>query len=483
MLLKKYKNLSSGVKASIWFIFCSIIQKAISFITVPIFTRLLSTAEYGEYSLFLAWQEIITIFATLNLNYQVFNNGMVKYKNDKDGYTTSMIGLGFVSSVFTFMIILAIYPFWYKHTNINYLSLTLMSINMFFLLIYGLWTVRNRYDYKYKLLTLLTIIMALLNPLLGILLVKLSTQKVLFRIVSIVLTSVLIGIISLIFLMRKSRSIVNIKYWKYALSLGIPLIPHYISMVVLHSSDRIMIGNIVGEEYTAFYSVSYNVAVIMQIVLNAINASFVPFIYKNMESKKYDNIRKNSLPIIIIVALLCLFPMFLAPEAIYILGGNQYMDAVTIVPILSSSVFMIFFYSIFVSIEMYFEKSKYITIGSSCAAILNIVLNIVFIRIFGYKAAAYTTLVSYISLAFFHYIMYKRICKKNCIRESIFDTKIMIFIALLLLLLSIIISCIYNNIVIRYSFLVVILIITLINKNKIISILNKIKENNKKKVG
>lgn len=474
-MLNKYKKLSNGVKASIWFMLCSIIQKGIAFITIPIFTRMLTATEYGQYSLFLAWQDIIIIFATLNLNYQVFNNGMVKFKNDKDGYTIAMIGLALISGLITFCLISLFYPLWYKYTGINFISMVMMSINMFCLLIFGLWTVRNRYDYKYKMLTVLTILMAITNPILGIILVKYNTNKVFFRILSIVITSALFGLISFIILFKKSKKIINFTYWKYALFLSIPLIPHYISMVILHSSDRIMIGNIAGENYTALYSVSYNVAVIMQIILNAINASLIPFVYKNIESKNYTNIREKSFSIIVFVACLCLIPMFFAPEAIYILGGKEYLDASSIVPILSVSVYMIFIYSIFVIVEMYFEKSNYIAIGSTCAAVLNVVLNIVFINLFGYKAAAYTTLISYISLAFFHYIMYRKVLNHNNIKENIFNTKILILISIVLFAISIVIYLIYENIVIRYGLFLLLLTLLFIKRKNIINILHSIK--------
>ena len=67
-ILAKYRSLPEAVKASLWFTICSILQKGISFITVPIFTRMLSTEEYGIISLFGAWQSILAIFATLNLS-------------------------------------------------------------------------------------------------------------------------------------------------------------------------------------------------------------------------------------------------------------------------------------------------------------------------------------------------------------------------------------------------------------------------------
>lgn len=472
-MINKYKKLSNTIKASIWFVFCSMLQKGITFLTVPIFTRLMTSTEYGQFALFLSWQEIIMIFSTLNLNYQVFNNGMVKYSNDKNGYTTSMVGLAFISSIVSFIIISIFYGSWYKYTGIDYISVTLMFINMFSLVIIGLWTVRKRYEFEYKILTIITILMSLMNPIIGIILVKFSKYKVLFRIISVTITSMLFGIITLCFLLKKSKKIISIEYWKYALKIDLPLIPHYISMVVLHSSDRIMIGNLVNKSATALYSISYNVALVMQIILNSINASFIPWVYQKMKDKEYGSIKSKSNLLILVVAAITLIPMFFAPEAVLILGGKEYLEAVDIIPILSTSVFLIFLYSIFIIIEMYYEKSSYITFGSFMAAILNLSLNYIFIRIGGYKAAAYTTLVSYFLLSILHCIMYKKILKNKKIENTIFDIKFMFIISLLLVIISILMTFIYNCIIIRYLLLFISVIILLIYRKKIT---NKLKD-------
>ena len=479
-MLNKYNALPKGVKASLWFMFCSVLQKGITFLTIPIFTRLMSPTEYGDYSVFLSWQEILMIFATLNLNYQVFNNGMVKFKKDKDGYTTSMVGLAFISSIITFLLVMIFYKTWLHYTGINYIYMIMMSINMFSLVIIGLWTVRKRYDFEYKSLTIMTILMSLMNPVLGIILVKFSQYKLFFRVFSIALTSLIFGVIILILLLKKSKTIIKKEYWKYALFLAIPLIPHYISMVILHSSDRIMIGNLVDKSSVAYYSISYNVAMVMQIILNAINASFIPWVYQKLEKRQYEPIRKYSTLLILFVAVISSIPMFFAPEAVMVLGGKQYMDAVVLVPILSCSTFLIFFYSIFIIIEMYYEKSTYITFGSVSAAIINLVLNYFFIKIYGYKAAGFTTLFSYILLALFHYLMYKKVCKSNNITDNIFDTRIMVMITVLLLVLSLAIILLYSNTILRYLFAALILIIIGMNYSKIINIIKMFKKEKKK---
>ena len=78
-LRKKYRSMPVQVKASLWFLICSFLQKGISTVSTPIFTRLLSTAEYGQYNVFNSWLGIITIFVTLNLSAGVYTQGLVKF--------------------------------------------------------------------------------------------------------------------------------------------------------------------------------------------------------------------------------------------------------------------------------------------------------------------------------------------------------------------------------------------------------------------
>lgn len=73
-------------------------SERIQLITVP-FTRILTAEQYGQYSLYQSWLSIISIFATLNLSSGVFNNGMLKYKEERTKYISSMQGLSTIVSL------------------------------------------------------------------------------------------------------------------------------------------------------------------------------------------------------------------------------------------------------------------------------------------------------------------------------------------------------------------------------------------------
>lgn len=155
-LMNRCENMSVGVKASLWFMGCNVLQKGISFITVLIFTRMMTASDYGTYSLFCSWESVLAIFVTLNLSYQVFNNGMVKYSQDKDGYTTSMVGLTLTLAVFWGMILSFFHKILVNVTGLDIRYLFLMLLDMVFMAISGLWIVRQRYDFHYKALSFVT---------------------------------------------------------------------------------------------------------------------------------------------------------------------------------------------------------------------------------------------------------------------------------------------------------------------------------------
>ena len=98
-LWNQYKNMSVQARASIWYTICNFFQKGISFIVVPIYVRLLTTAEYGEWNVFQSWRDILIIFASLNLYCGVYTKTLVDNRDDRDRYTSSMQGLGTLISI------------------------------------------------------------------------------------------------------------------------------------------------------------------------------------------------------------------------------------------------------------------------------------------------------------------------------------------------------------------------------------------------
>ena len=103
----------------------------------------------------------------------------------------------------------------------------------------------------------------------------------------------------------------------------------------------------------------------------------------------------------------------LGPEVISIFAPVEYYDAIWIVPPVACAVYFKFLYPLFSTVEFYYEKTGFVMIASCIAAGANIVLNYIFIRIYGYYAAGYTTLFCYILYSLAHYVFQRRVAAEH----------------------------------------------------------------------
>ena len=92
-LLSQYRSMPRQIKASLWFVVSNVLVKGISFFTLPVFSRLLTTGEYGTVSVYQSWVSVISIITTLTIWGGGFNVGMVKYPEQEAKMISSFQGL------------------------------------------------------------------------------------------------------------------------------------------------------------------------------------------------------------------------------------------------------------------------------------------------------------------------------------------------------------------------------------------------------
>ena len=142
--------MSPAAKASFWFVVSNVTLKGISFITTPIFTRLLDVADYGISSVFVTWEGVISIFATLSLAGGVYNVAMTKYEKDIETLTSSLIGLSALSSILVYVVCIGINAIFPQLFGLSIGYLVFMWIQTFTNVSTTFWLMRKRYTYDYK---------------------------------------------------------------------------------------------------------------------------------------------------------------------------------------------------------------------------------------------------------------------------------------------------------------------------------------------
>lgn len=407
-----------ALKAGVWYVFSTVMVKAVSTITTPIFTRLMTTGEYGVVSTFTSWYNLLLTFCTMNLTYSI-GRAKIDFPEKLDNYIGSMQLLSsVVTTIFVMVCLFFIDPL-STLMSLDKTKLLLLLIYLFFTPAINFVQTGYRFRYKYKENIGIAAFISLGSVFVSLILMLFFEGDMdTLRITGMVLPTVVLSIFFWIISIKGGNVVYNGVFWKYGLRLSTPLILHTVSITALSQTDRIFIANICGSSKAGLYSLASNYTVLLSIVTNAVAEGWLPWFHDTYHLGKYDEIRKNVKYIVILGCFVGLGCVSIGPEAVMLLGGESYREAIQCIPPLVMAVVCRFIYTHYVNIEMHLKRTVFVSVGTVFAAILNILLNVVFIPVYGYTAACYTTLASYITLMIIHFCITRIVLKIKLYNEK-----------------------------------------------------------------
>lgn len=268
-------------------------------------------------------------------------------------------------------------------------------------------------------------------------------------------------------------------YWKYTLRICLPYVPHLLSMIVLNSTDRIMITKICGATDTALYSLAYTCGSIITILLNSINTAFSPWLAERLHENDTKSVRSFSTYYIASFVCIALGVMLVAPEVLYILGGKEYLAAIYVMPPVAMGCICQFLYTMMVNIEQIKGKTVGMAFASVSAALLNYVLNLLLIPKYGYIAAAYTTLAGFLLLLGLHMWLVRRMGMSHT-----YNYRFIVGAVIITSIFTLLVNTIYATHIIRYTllfgYLIALTAIVYIKRDALFNIVNPFKVDKQK---
>lgn len=450
-LLEKYRGMSLAAKVTIWSVVCGVLQKCIAIITTPIFTRIMTTEQYGQFTVYNSWMQTFAVLTTLRLNWGVFSKGMSKYKHDRDGYTSTMQTVTFLLTLAWFLVYLVFREPINSLTELPTFLMVAMFAEMAVTPAIDFWTTRQRFDYVYKPVVFRTMLMVVLNTVLGVIAVLLTKEKGYARIMTYVALDIAFGVVLFGYNLKKGKTLFRWEYAKFAVAFNLPLLLHYCSQQVLDQFGKIMVQKFAGIATAGIYGVAYNMGMLMKIITQNMNSGLVPWQYEQLEKQEYRQLDDVLFMVYGFVGACALALSLFAPEVVLILSSRTYYEAVYAIPPLAIGVFFMFMYTTFANVEFYLEKNKFSMYISLSVAMLNIALNYVLIQRFGFLAAAYVSLISYIAYAFGHYVYMSHNVKKELGVRQVFNIKRLVGLSAAIVCCGIGIVFLYDHIVLRYG--------------------------------
>ncbi len=435
-----------ALKSGIWYTVCNFLLRCIGFITTPIFTRLLTQEDFGAYNNYTSWVSILTILVTLDLGATLIS-AKFDYKEKFDEYVLSVLALSSLSCVIWFAVAHV-----FADRVMNLLGMDMFYINclliyLFFYSAVNLFQIRERYLFAYKGTVFSSIFITVGTAFLSVVLVLTMENRLTGRIIGSIVPTILLGAILYVYFIRKGKRI-DVRCWKYALPICLPYIPHLLSLTLLNSMDRVMITRICGKRDNALYSLAYNCGTIVTLLMTSLNGAFSPWLGEQLHAKAYDRIRRISKKYILIFCYLAAGVMLLAPEVLLVLGGKAYLPAKYVMPPVAMGCVCQFLYTLFVNVEQFEKKTIGMAFASCAAAAVNYVLNALLIPVFGYVAAAYTTLAGFLLLLLLHMLFVRHMGY-----AKVYSYRFIILVTLVMMGMTAGINVVYSYDYIRYAIL------------------------------
>ena len=461
------------LKAASWYTIGNILIKGVSFFVLPVFTRLMSTHEYGIYSVYLSYLNIYETVILLGLSATV---AVAKYAKEVEfeSYISTILTIPTaITGVIIVLVNICVSLFG------NILSMNAPLWNCLLITsaagaIGGIIGARLVIDGRYMLYLAYSGIATIGNVLISLMLcytIYKDHDVHLARIYG----STIASVISVVFLIivTKVRFRLNRKNVKYAFAWGIPLLFHTVATVVLMQSDRILVRYLDSYSSAGIYAVATTIVTIPMVLQQSLHQAWTPWFYGKLETKDYKQIQWLNDRYIMLYGVIIGGFMLISPDIIHMFTERNYWPCVYSLVPLSIGVFAELLYGIPASVEYYNKKTTYIMTATLITVILNILLDILFIKTIGYHGAAYATAFSKIFLFLLHLHFSRKLD-----RNEIFSKQVVIISIGALALLNAITVMLEDNMIIRYGVLILLVIpvaVYLLKKRKII--FNQMKEN------
>ncbi len=415
----------TAFKAGIFYIVAQLFVRGITFLMTPVFTRLLTQEQFNQYKLFESWLLIFGPVMSLCL-WRSVERAKYDVKDRFNEFVSSVQTLSYLSITVFFVFFMIFRDQVKQLSSATGLILTDFMLVIAFLYTYAHTSIfyfqrREKQMMRYKASTTFTAATVVPATLLSVLLVVCGRMSghtddlLTLRIAGYYIPMVIGGLGVGVLMLAQGKKAVNLRYWKYALVFSLPLIPEVLSIQIMNQADKVMVSAMTGSVCGSILALATTVSYIIWILEDSVWNAWLPWMYEKIARGEGKDIRSNWTVLMHAFGAISLALVVFAPEIIMILGGSKYRNAVYLIaPMVTGTLFRFYSYS-YTAIQNFHKKTGFVAASTVSVMFLNVILNYIFIKIFGYQTAAYTTAFCYLVLMCVQSFMEKRVTGEELI--------------------------------------------------------------------
>ena len=375
-----------------------ILGQALLFLTIPIYTRLLTPSEYGTFQVFRSYTTIFLMVLTLNFHGTVARYYYENRDDFKEFVGTSILGSFASLALSVFVLLLFRQPL----SSLFGVSQGLLALILFFLPIRVLDTVFNQIcisrkeSIRYSLINNIRSVLAYGG---GIALIFLfQKDKFYGPILAQFLAGILISFYTIKIIKAQLKWAPSLNHVKYIFTYSVPLIPYALSGLLLDQLDRLIINKTSGASDAGLYSFAYNIGMVVSLATDALSNALVPDWFRLMKNQEYERIDVLMNRVFNLTLLIAFGGILFSKELVEILSDKEYHAALSILPIVMVGYVFDALSKVYLRSIGYTNKMIYVSAVGMATVVFNFVLNIILLPRYGYVAGAYVTVFSFFLL-------------------------------------------------------------------------------------
>ena len=446
----------SLLKSSFWYVVSGFLSKSVVLFMMPIYVRLLSKGQYGDYSNFTSWLSVFSSTALMNLQFLIIRDtGDDSQKNDQlfwnVFYAILLVSLPLV-------IPMALAP----QLAGRLLLLTpgqvyLLVLYLTLVPLFQLATARMRAQLSVRSFVIANLSVTFAAASLSMVLMVFFPTH---RLEAFILGQTAPFIAASLLLAAPRLGALIAPRWealKPILSIGLPMIPHILGITIINRINRVMVYNMLGAEAAGDFALVANLLLILTTLSTALVQAYTPWLTRRLREEQLSLIGLVSGAQIGVFLYFIAGLAVLAPELLLFWGGRAYANALPLLPPLLASALFTHMQTLLVNVEFFYESKHTLVYSTFLAAAVNILLNLWVLPRWGTIGASYTSLVSTLLLYALHDRAVRSLGKAQVIAPlAAYGGSILI------LLLTVLLPFIYRHSTLRYSLVCLGLIATLL---------------------
>lgn len=380
----------------------------ITFFLLPIYTAVLTNEEYGTVDLLNTLVGLFLPIVTLQIEQGVFRfliDCRDNLRKQKKVISTTF-GFVFIQALIYFLVFLVASNFInnpYKYFLATNLIIAIFS-SIFLQICRGLGD-----NTRYAIGSLLSGVSTVLLNILFIVVFKFGAYGML-------VATFLGNFICVMYILIKKKiyRYIKIKYFDKRIlgeiiKYSIPLVPNIISWWIINASDRTIITRFIGIGQNGIYAAANKFSGAFTSLYSVFNLTWTESAAVNINSPDRDEFFSKILDITIrFFGSLVLGIISFMPFVFSILINEKFIESYNQIPILMLAGMFNILVSFVGSIYVAKKITKEIAKTSIFAAIINIVINIIFIKKIGLYAASISTLIAYMAMCIYRFIDSKK---------------------------------------------------------------------------